>query len=86
MEGKDTFVPNRIDLKYAMVSALSTRANPKSHFDNLIKYSDNLPEEFAVLLVSMLVSRDEGQVCVCPSFPKWARAHSDVIISKRMIR
>jgi hypothetical protein len=86
LAGTSKYVPpnNRMDLKYAIVSALVTRAQPKQHYDNLIKYSENLPEEFSVLLVTMMVSRDKQSVAGCPTFPQWARNHKDVILTKKV--
>jgi hypothetical protein len=86
LAGTSKYVPpqGRMDLKYAMVSALVTRAQPKQHYDNLIKYSGNLPEEFSVLLVTMMVSRDKQAVAGCPAFPQWARDHKDVILTKKV--
>jgi hypothetical protein len=85
LAGTSKYVPpqNRMDLKYAIVSALVTRAEPKKHYDNLIKYSELLAEEFAVLLVTMMVSRDKNTVATCASFPQWARDHKDVILTKK---
>ncbi len=87
LNGNFTYVPpqNRMDLKYALVSALASRANPKQHFENLIKYASKLPEEFAVLLVTMMVSRDTAAVQTAPSFLTWAQAHQDTILTKRKV-
>ena len=86
LAGTSKYVPpnNRMDLKYAIVSALVTRAQPKQHYDNLIKYSAALPEEFNVLLVTMMVSRDKQTVAASPSFPQWARDHKDVILTRKV--
>ncbi|MDO8671851.1 MAG: MoxR family ATPase, partial [Dehalococcoidia bacterium] len=55
----NNYIPpeNRMDLRYALVSALATRATPKQ-FDRMVKYSDLLPAEFGVLLVQTLAHRD----------------------------
>lgn len=86
LNGGSKYVPplNRMDLKYALVSALASRAEAKKgHFENLIKYSANLAEEFAVLLVQMLVLRDVSTLSKSPSFPGWVDAHQDTIFSRR---
>jgi len=80
----DNFVPKRIDLKYALISALATKATGKQ-FERLLKYSEHLPEEFAVLLVSMLTSKDEQSLATAPSLDKWARSHADVLIPRRRV-
>jgi hypothetical protein len=87
LNGTSKYVPpqNRMDLKYAIVCALATKANPKSsHFENLLKYSINLPEEFGVLMIQMLVLRNKEAVGLCPSFPAWAQNHVDTVLSKKM--
>jgi hypothetical protein len=87
LNGTSKYVPpqNRMDLKYAIVCALATKANPKAaHFENLLKYSINLPEEFGVLMVQMLVLKSKDAVALCPSFPVWSKAHTDTILTKRV--
>ena len=85
---KAAYVPdfNRIDLIYAIISALVANADPKQHFDNLIKYSFNLPREFSVLLITMMLSRDRAQVQLAPQFPKRAETQKNVILARVMIR
>jgi len=79
----DNFVPSRTDLKYALVSALATRASTPKHFERLLQYSEYMPEEFCILLVSMLVSKNEEMVQTAPSLDKWARKHQDVILPRK---
>jgi hypothetical protein len=85
LSGKSRYVPdfNRIDLIYAIISALVANADPKQHFDNLIKYSFNLPREFSVLLITMMLSRDRAQLQLAPSFPKWAETQKNVILPRK---
>lgn len=81
--GSDYVPPaNRMDLRYALVSALATRATPKQ-YDRMIKYSAVLPAEFGVLLVQTLLNRDQSAMAKAPSFPVWAREHSDIILSRK---
>lgn len=80
-KGED-FVPKRMDLKYALVSALVSRATPKQ-FERLMQYSQKLPAEFSVLLVMMLVGKNEDAVGNCPSWDDWAKANSDILVRKR---
>jgi hypothetical protein len=85
LQGTSSYVPpqNRMDLKYALVSALASRADAKKHYNNLIKYTKHLPEEFAVLLITMMVSIDKSAVMTAPDFGAFALAHQDVILTKR---
>lgn len=80
----ENFVPDRMDLKYALVSALVSRAKG-NQFERLIQYSGCLPEEFAVLLVTMLLSRDEESTVAAPSWKKWVKAHSEVVVNREML-
>lgn len=80
-KGED-FVPKRMDLKYALVSALVSRATPKQ-FERLLQYSEKLPAEFSVLMMMMLVGKDEEAVAACKSWEPWAKDHRDVLVRKR---
>ena len=80
----DNFVPARMDLKYAIVSALASRARG-NQFERLLQYSAHLPAEFAVLMVSMLISRDGKAVSAAPSWKKWAKDHSGVVVNREML-
>lgn len=83
----ENFVPTKMDLKYALVSALAVRAeeNTKNkeavvkRYDRLLQYSHHLPEEFAVLLVKMLISRNKAMVRLCPEWHNWVQKHHDLI-------
>jgi len=78
----DNFVPKRMDLRYALVSALVIKAAAKQ-FERLLQYSEHLPAEFAVLLVMMMVGKDDKAVGACPSWDDWAKEHKDVLVRKR---
>jgi len=79
----ENFVPKRLDLKYALVSALASRCEKIPQFNRLIQYSEQLPAEFSVLLVSMLLSKDEKSVVQAPSFEKWVKGHQDIVVSRK---
>jgi MoxR-like ATPase len=79
----DDFVPTRTDLRYAIVSALASRANGVKQFNRLIEYSYKLPQEFGVLLVQLLISKNESDVMLSPAFEPWARKNQDIIIIAR---
>ena len=78
----ENFVPKRMDLRYALVSALVIKAQPKQ-FERLLQYSKHLPAEFAVLMAMMMVGKDEDAVADCPSWDDWAKEHRDVLVKKR---
>lgn len=83
LAGDFSFVPAKIDIRYALVSALAGRATSAKHFENLIQYSYKLPAEFSVLLVKMLASRDEKKTTESPSLENWAREHSDIVVRRK---
>ena len=81
--GNDYVPPEkRMDLRYALVSALATRATPKQ-YERMVQYSYKLPAEFGILLVQTLAHRDESAMVKAASWPKWAREHSDVIVARK---
>lgn len=74
----ENIVPSKLDLKYALVSALAIQAK-ENQYNRLLEYSDALPEEFAVLMVKMLISRNQGAVGKAKVWPDWARKHHELI-------
>lgn len=80
----DNWVPKkgRMDLTYALVAALVTKATTKQ-FERLLKYSEHLPAEFSMLMAMLMVGKDEDAVANCPSWDDWAKEHRDVLIRKR---
>lgn len=84
LSSEDDSVPHKTDLKYALISALVTKASTPKQIDRLIQYSELLPEEFGILLVTMLVSKvGEKTVALAPAMEKWAQNHIDVILPFR---
>lgn len=86
LNGKNKdYCPDRTDLKFALVSALAARASGVKQFENLLKYSYVLPKEFCVLMVTMMIAKNEKVISGCPSIDKWAKDHSEVILTKRTV-
>jgi hypothetical protein len=84
--GGSNFWPDkRSDLKYALVAALTTRAKTPTEYERMVQYSAHIDEEFSILLITMLTSKDMTAMARAPSFDKWAMDHSDVIITKKAI-
>ena len=82
LNGDKSFKPTKVDIRYALVSALAQRAESGKHFDNLIQYSEVLPAEFSVLLVQMLGSKDKARLLAQPSIEVWAREDNDLVITR----
>lgn len=78
VNGQD-IVPERLDLRYALVMALAGRAQPHQ-FERCLEYSWKLMPEFRVLLVKSLAAKDKKSLMLCKGFPEWARAHTDLIL------
>jgi len=83
-EGKD-IVPKRMDLRYALTSALVSRAKNAKQFNRLLEYSMALPAEYSVMLVQLLASKNQGLVATSTNFKKWSRVHSEIAIDRKMI-
>lgn len=81
LNGKD-YVPAKIDLKYALVSALASKAKTDKHFERLLTYSDKLGGEFSVLLIKLLAVRNKILLSTSTSWKSWAMAHNDLIIDR----
>ncbi len=79
-KGVDYVPPKgRMDLRYALISALVTRAKNTAQFSRLIDYSATMETEFAVLMMVMLIGKDQGTLALCPNWAKWAKKHYDLI-------
>lgn len=75
----DNFVPKRLDLTYALVGALATRARGIKEYERMLQYSKYLDTEFSVLLVTMLAQKDSTSMASAPSWEKWSLANVDII-------
>jgi hypothetical protein len=75
----DNFVPKRLDLTYALVGALASRAKGMKEFERMLQYSSHLDTEFAILLITCLAQRDEKAMALAPSFEAWAVRNADII-------
>jgi hypothetical protein len=78
----EIIVPKDIGLKYALVSALVGHCEIPRHYDRLLQYSFELPKEFAVLLVQLLVSRNVAMTVAAPTFSQWQKKYQDVLLTK----
>lgn len=78
VNGKD-IVPEELDLLYALVMAVAGYTEP-DQFERCLEYSWKLTPEFRVLLVKSLAAKDKKALTKCEGFPKWAQAHSDLIL------
>ena len=77
LAGKN-FVPDRIDISCAIVTALAMRAKTEQ-FGRLIEYSEYLPAEAGALLAKMLLGRDKSAVIRLPEWKIFAVEHADLL-------
>ncbi|OGZ97281.1 MAG: hypothetical protein A3I44_00630 [Candidatus Sungbacteria bacterium RIFCSPLOWO2_02_FULL_51_17] len=80
LEGRSEVVPARPDIACAVVTALSVRAEPR-HFNTLLKYSNRLPAEAAVLLAKLLIAKNPEALRQAPLFPAWSRKYANQILT-----
>jgi len=84
--GGSNFWPDkRMDLKYALVAALATRAKSVNDYERMVQYSEHVDEEFSILLITMLANKDIPTMARAPSWSKWSRDHADIIIARKVI-
>jgi hypothetical protein len=78
----ENIVPRDLGLKYALVSALVSHCEQARQYERLIQYSFELPPEFTVLLVQMLVSRNMQMTTTAPSYVLWGKKNKDVLLTR----
>jgi hypothetical protein len=78
----ENIVPKDIGLRYALVSALVSHCEVPKHYDRLLQYSFELPREFAVLMVQLLVSKNVTLTTTAPTFNQWRKKFQDVLLTK----
>ncbi|MFY9812698.1 MAG: hypothetical protein WAK43_00930 [Dehalococcoidales bacterium] len=78
----ENIVPRDLGLKYALVSALVSHCEQAKQYERLIQYSFELPPEFTVLLVQMLVSRNVQMTTTAPSYVLWGKKNKDVLLTR----
>jgi len=61
LQGKD-IIPESIDLIYACVVGLVSKAKTPKHYDRLLEYALKLEREFTMFLVKMLYQKDKEKV------------------------
>ncbi len=77
VDPENTKVPEDLSAKYAISTALATRAC-RDNMDVLMKYAARLPIEFQVVFARDAGRRD-NDVVKSSAFTKWAIKHSDIL-------
>lgn len=77
---KTSEVPTDIATLYALVTALSQRANT-GNIDNVLIYAERLPEEFNVLLMRDAL-RLTPRLANTPALKQWMVNHADILTAK----
>lgn len=70
-------VPKDPATLYALTGAIAQRAT-ESNFERVCTYSERMPPEFSVLMVSIAARRDPD-LANTQAFTKWSIAHQDVL-------
>lgn len=67
---------NEVSARFAIVSALASKALP-NNFDNIMRYANRMPREFATMLVVDATRRDTA-LTHTSAFAQWALKNKDV--------
>jgi hypothetical protein len=81
LEGKSEEVPDETSALHILCTALSMRINEQTRaeeLDRLLRYTLNLPGEFAVMIVQDLRDRDIALDYI-KSWPLWARKFNNLL-------
>ena len=81
LDGTETSVPNETSALHILCTSLSMRIDEETRaaqLDNLLRYTLNLPGEFAVMIVQDLRQRDIGLDYI-KSWPLWMRKFNNLL-------
>lgn len=81
LDGSCTDVPNETSALHILCTSLTMKIDEETRaaeLDNLLRYTLNLPGEFAVMIVQDLRSRDIGLDYI-KSWPLWARKFNNLL-------
>lgn len=80
--GKKVDPPARADIAYTLALTLAAQAQPKQ-FEYLLRYSQKLSKEVAVLMIKLLEKKDRKSLQRCGSWPAWLKKHRSVMARSR---
>jgi len=81
LEGKESSVPKETSALHILCTSLSMRIDDETRaneLDNLLKYTLNLPGEFAVMIIQDLRQREIGLDYI-KSWPLWAKKFNSLL-------
>lgn len=67
LNGKD-IIPKGVDMTYALITGLITKANTKAHFNRILEYVLLLEREFAIFMVKLLWQKNRSMTTACPNW------------------
>jgi hypothetical protein len=73
IEGKDSTIPQGVDLIYACCVGLVSKASKPSHFNHLLEYALKLEREYSVFLVKMLYAKNKESVTKSQKWTEFAK-------------
>lgn len=72
-------VPKKGNVLYAVAAAIAHRAN-KDNIDKVLTYSRRMPQEFSVMVVSDILSRDQSLATTKPLMEWFSSKESDILV------
>lgn len=81
LKGEDIF-PDSIDIKYATVVGLVSKAKKQEHYSRLIDYSLKLQREFSVYLLKLLFAKDRTKLT---SASNWKKVGDVLVVEEKIL-
>lgn len=78
LSGKNTVIPTRVDLRYAVAALLGTKAKVE-HLEAVLRYATRFQTEHGVFLIQLLSRRSEliAPLVQTPAWKEWIKQHSE---------
>jgi len=81
MKGEN-IIPDAIDIMYATVMGLISRAKKPEHYNRLIDYALELQREFSVYLLKLLFAKDKQKLI---SSPNWKKVGDVLVVEEKIL-
>lgn len=78
MDPEGAPVPEKADVRYAVCTALASRAT-RDNFDVIAQYIARLPDEFAIMMVKDVVTRKKSEITSTTTYLKLAVKYQDYL-------
>jgi len=81
MKGEN-IIPDSIDIMYATVMGLISRAKKQEHYNRLIDYALELQREFSVYLLKLLYAKDKQKLVTSPN---WKKVGDTLVVEEKIL-